>query len=433
MRAFSIAGKTVKELLREPKSLAIVLGLPVVFMAIFGLAFGQEESNATFEVAVASEDEPVDLSEFRLGARTANGTRESPEATLAARSAVARELGARPDLAASFTGVLANMTYPSGEPVFRVTRAATREDAEGLVRSGDAQALLVLPAGFGRALVASAFESRTGELGLVLLAPSPAPGADVTIAGDPASVGFNVANGILSGALAEFAGAFAPRAGGQVGSHVESVVSSRVTTFEYIAPGLMVFAVLNLAPQAAAILARESEQRTLERLRLTRMRGVDLLSGVALAEMAVAVVSVALMFAAAYAFGFRSEGNVLVAVVVALITALAVLGVGMIISAFATKQQDAANLGVVFSVPASFLSGAFFPIPPVILFETSRRAFQLYDLLPTTHATRALRNVLTTGGGFADVQFEIVAMLVLSAIYFAVGAALYSRRRLRAV
>lgn len=381
-RLLAVAAKTWREMIRDRKGFAITVGLPLVFVAIFGFAFGQSDQTDTYPLALLDEDRPV--RGFSFGA--------------------------------NLTGVLENATYGSGQRIFEIQRVASAEEGRRLLEDRDVAAMLTIPAGFSAAM-----------------ARAPGANATLVVGGDPSYTSFNVASGILTGILESYR----ERAGGAIGPDVRtrtaSIASDELEPFDFIAPGLMVFAILNMAPQAAAILARERERKTLERLRLTDMRALELLGGVSLAELGVAVISLTLMVAAALLLGFHAQGSIPLAIGIGVLSAFAVLGVGMVIAAFADKQDDAANLGIIFSVPASFLSGAFFPIPRVDLFTLGDRVIQIYDILPSTHAVRALRDILTLGRGFGDVLFEVGALVVLTALYFAVGAYLYSRRRLRAL
>lgn len=380
----AVATKTLRELTRDRKGFALTLGLPIVFMLVFGFAFGQDGGNATYDVAVVNQD---------------GGVSGAPGGGFA--------------FGANFTDTLANVTYDDGTRIFHVQRFDALDEARALVEDRDVDALVVIPPEFSNSLA-----GRGGA-------------ATVTIVGDPSYQAFNTANAIVANVLDAFAEQAAPSSGPRVRAATESVVSLDLAAFDFIAPGLMVFAILNLAPQAAAVLARERENHTLERLRLTRVGAPALLVGMSLAQMAIAAISLAAMIGTALLMGFQPQGSLPIAFLVVLVSALSVLGVGMVIAAFADKQDDAANIGVLFSVPASFLSGAFFPIPPVPLFELGGRVVQAYDILPSTHAVRALCEVLTLGNGLADVTWDIVALCVLTVLYFAAGAALYARRRLR--
>ncbi len=85
------------------------------------------------------------------------------------------------------------------------------------------------------------------------------------------------------------------------------------------------------------------------------------------------------------------------------------------------------------TVPMGFLAGAFFPLPKEIIGQFNGRTYQVYDVLPWTHAVAALRSVLTYGTGIeGDVLFEVQALIILTAILFVTGVAAFSRVRLRA-
>jgi ABC-2 type transport system permease protein len=251
----------------------------------------------------------------------------------------------------------------------------------------------------------------------------------VTVKGDPGSVGFTAAKQIVDA----YTQAFAARASGQpplVRLEAQAITADSLTQFDFIAPGLMVYAIIAMAPQAAAALARETELKTIDRIRASPLRAVDLLGGVALAQLALACVSLTLMLVAAHLMGFHNQGSYASAFVITLGAAVAVVGIGLVIAAFAKTQQEAANIGVLVSVPGSFLSGAFFPIPGVNLFTVGETTVGLYDVLPTTHAVRAMRDVMTFGKGLDAVAGGLAAMALLALLFFATGIVLYRRNRL---
>ncbi|HWG92058.1 MAG TPA: ABC transporter permease [Candidatus Thermoplasmatota archaeon] len=367
MKFLSVSGKTLKEVFRDRRNLLLGLGLPVAFMLIFGFAFGGS-SNTTYEVAVLNEDGGA--------------------------------------LSQAFVKALEGANYSDGQKIFKMLPVSSVEEGRNLVQRNDANVFVSIPRGF------------TGNRPV-----------EVTLHGDPSSGASQTASGIVKAILAD------PRFSGstRVTTEEETVTASELTRFDFIAPGLMVFSVINLAPQAAALLAREVENKTLTRLRLTRMQPVDLLAGVSLAQIVVGALAFVLMFATALLMGFHIESadQLLLALGVCAVAALAVMGVGMVLASFATRQEHAAGLGVLVSVPASFLSGAFFPIPEVPLFRLGERVVEIYDILPTTHAVQALRQVLTLGNGLEDVVFELTALVVLSVLYFAVGVVLFRRAHLR--
>ena len=113
------------------------------------------------------------------------------------------------------------------------------------------------------------------------------------------------------------------------------------------------------------------------------------------------------------------------------VTAVAVVGVGLIVAAFSKTVSQAfiiANFPLIFFM---FFSGAIYPLPRVHLFEVAGRVIGLYDVIPPTHAVVALNKILTLGAGPEEVLYEAISLVVLSALYFAIGIWLFHRRHMR--
>jgi ABC-2 type transport system permease protein len=77
-----------------------------------------------------------------------------------------------------------------------------------------------------------------------------------------------------------------------------------------------------------------------------------------------------------------------------------------------------------------FFSGSIFPMPRITLFTLFGHPVGPFELLAPTHAVNALNKVFTLGAGLAEVWYELAALTLLSAIYFAVGVWLFKRAHL---
>ncbi|MGZ4936855.1 MAG: ABC transporter permease, partial [Halobacteriota archaeon] len=186
----------------------------------------------------------------------------------------------------------------------------------------------------------------------------------------------------------------------------------------------------------AGNLAQDIETGVLNRLKLSKARGFDLLSGTFMTwTVIIAGQTVLLIAVAVVAFGFHYQGgfgSLGLAVLIGAIAGMAAISLGLIIASFAKSQTQAASLAGLIAVPLSFLTGAFMPLPRQVLGEYAGRTYQVYDLLPWTHAVSALRSVLTYGTGLSpDVVFQMTWLVVLTAIWFVVGIVVYSLVRLR--
>lgn len=201
-------------------------------------------------------------------------------------------------------------------------------------------------------------------------------------------------------------------------------------TFDALAPGLMVFAILLLISYTASTLAREVEQGTLHRYRLARVGAPSLLFGVLLAQLILASLAFALMLGVAHLMGFENQGSYAAAYVIILATALCSIGIGMGVAAIVKRRDEAANLAMFLAIPLGLLSGAFFEIPGVTLWEEGDRSLELYDLLPTTHAVDALQAIMNEGQGLGDVTTSLAALAAMAVATFLMGSLMFWGRRM---
>jgi ABC-2 type transport system permease protein len=196
-------------------------------------------------------------------------------------------------------------------------------------------------------------------------------------------------------------------------------------------PGMIVFGTMLLVITTAQTLVRENEGGTLQRLRLTCARPRELLLGVTLAQMAVAVVQVPLTLGVARALGFAGRGPLVLAIVVVLLLCLSAVGLGLLTACFARNDGEAANLGGLMGVFMVLVSGAVFSVPEIPIGSIAGHPIQIVDLLPPTHAAEALRRVLLQGAGLAEIGLRVASTALLSAILLSAGIVLYRRLRMR--
>lgn len=393
MRLLHVFGKCVREMRREVLMLALTLVFAPLFVFIFWLYFSQ--SPTSYKVLIVNRDTPF---------VTQSGDR----------------LKAGDGLVAALQAVKGT----AGGPLLTTSAASDISAVERALKDRDAAAALVIPADFSRTLAGakSAGPARSGA-GIR---------STIVIMGDLTNPSYSIAAVVMSSVadayVRELTRALAPvrvveRALGASGGR---------TDFETAVPGVLVFAVIMLVFLAAMTVAREVEAGRLRRLRLTRMTSFDLLGGMSGALVLVGIASLLLTFATAWVLGFHSRGPIWVAILVGAVTAVAIIGCGLIVAAF---SKDVAQAFVIANFPLGlllFFSGAMFPIPRTTLFTVAGHDVSPFDVLPPTHAVIALNKVLTLGAGIHEVLWELAALVVLSALYFAVGVWLFKRLRMKA-
>jgi ABC-type multidrug transport system permease subunit len=194
---------------------------------------------------------------------------------------------------------------------------------------------------------------------------------------------------------------------------------------------MIIFALMLIVPQTAMLVAREVRWDTLGRLRLTPMRAWDLLGGISLAQMIVAVFQVAAVFVCAVLIGFQNRGSLLTAILVGLAVSFSAIGQGLLVACFVENDSQAINVGSAVAMMQVWFSGSFYRLPPMTVFTLTGYRIDAFDIFPATHGLLALQQVLSYGAGLEEIAFRLGATVVLSLLYFGLGVAVFQRLKMR--
>lgn len=195
--------------------------------------------------------------------------------------------------------------------------------------------------------------------------------------------------------------------------------------FDFLTPGMVVFALLMLAVGVAASLTREADKGTLTRIKLSTISSFELLLGFLVMWTVVGMVQVVLLFGTGIALGFEWQGGapgLLIASGIASIAGLASVSLGLIIASFARTEGQAGSLTTLITVPMAFVIGSFM--------QVGTEAFSKF--LPWGQAVHCLRAILNAGAPVSLIAPNILWMVLETAILFVLGVFVYSRNRLRA-
>jgi ABC-2 type transport system permease protein len=420
MKFMSIAKKDFKELIRDRRGLVMILIFPLFFMIVFGFAFGgMGQNNEPHNLAVVNYDKGA----------TMPGT------------------GEQVNFGNNLTTILIDSNYKDSDVnLFNVTQT-TEAEADAKLKTRDFDAELIIPENFSRSMVAMINSTMLQQMAPGISSTNQAT-STIIIRGDTGFMEFGVTQGILVGVIeqyqdnlqSEIKNSIQGTPEAEPTKYVESKVepiqgTDSYTTFDFMAPGMMVFAILLLTTTVAAALTREVETGTMARLKLSKMTSFDFLFGGMLPWSLVAAAQVVILVIVAVIMGFHWQGGfytLFLAVLVGSIGGIASVALGMIIAAFARNDRQAANLAMLICVPTSFLVGAFFELPQVVIANFWGQPFQIYDLLPWTHVLNAFKATLSFGGGWDAIAYQVGWAVILTIIFFIIGVVLFSRNRLQA-
>ncbi|MBN2215448.1 MAG: ABC transporter permease [Bacteroidales bacterium] len=208
-------------------------------------------------------------------------------------------------------------------------------------------------------------------------------------------------------------------------------VSGNRTDFELSIPGLLIFSIIMLMLSASSAFVYESENKTLARIKITRVSTAELLGGISFVQLLVGIISVALTLITALLLGFRYEGSLVLVLLISVMTSLSIIAFCLIIAAFSKTVTQVLIVGNFPLFVFMFLSGAMFPIQTKTWFPVAGYDISLISLLSPSHAVSALNKVLFMQEGFNAIIPELSSILVLSFIYGIIGGWLFYRRHLR--
>ena len=385
MRLLSVFRKSAREQWRDPLTLSLVLIFAPLVVLLYRLFF--PTGSTTYTVLVVNQD---------VGVQQAAG-----------------QLWSAGD---ELIDELKQVTYADGSPMLVVERVTDRAEGEARIKNRGAQLLLIIGPEFSQALQAGAGSDTT----------------TVTYVGDLTQPYYAVAAVMVNSVFESYVKTALGQPMPIRVTEEPLGASGARTEFENYVPGLLIFAVILLVFSAPMAVAREVEAGTLRRLQITRMRSLDFLGGITLTQVIVGVVALLLALFVALLLGFRSQGPLWAAIVIGAIASLSVIGVGLIVACFSRTVTQAfllANFPLAFFM---FFSGAMFPVPRLTVFSIGGQSVALFDILPTSHAVIALQKIFVLGAGLNDVAYELIALTVLSGLYFAIGVWLFKRTQLRA-
>ena len=385
MRALAYLKKTFLENLREWKILILALTFAPFFVYLMYGYFHAAPSSYT--LLVLNEDRAAPASPDALGA----------------------------------AGLIAAWTLAGnadGSPIFEVRTVDDAQAAERLVRTREADLLVVIPAGFSASLGA-------------LRANPAGPPPRVTNRHNTANLRSSMAMAMSDYVAFVYASAVTGMPSPLAPDAKALDAMPNRTEFDLYVPALLVLAVIMVLFTAAASLIKEVDRGTMTRLVLSRLTTTELLTAITIVQVLIGSATVLLAYAAAVSVGYHAQGSLAAMLVVASLATVSVVAISVVVSAFMTTIFELLTVGCFPFFILMFFSDAMIPLPKIPMFHVAGNVVNLSDVLPTSLAVRALNRILNDGAGLADVWFEMAGIALLTLAYFAVGIVLFRRRHQR--
>lgn len=387
MTSLAVARNVLRRILRDGRTLALIVILPLFFVLIYGNSFSGSYSD--LKIAIVNEDNG--LASVR--------TMEVGRVTLTV------------DLAASFVNALdAN--------VFDVVILDDADEATAMVGEG-VWAALVFPKSFSNAVVSEAVRA-SGERRVEFEGDSVTILPSDPVAGPLTQLVIDDSNPLVAGAvIAAFNDAFAAVLESQQSSvtvesllDVQRLYEGEIRMLDFTAPGIIGFAMTLITVMLTAMaVVRERTGGTLTRILIAPVSAWQVTVGYTLAFSLIALFQAAELFLVSlWLFDIRFVGDPGAVVVVIVLFAIGLQGMATLMSTLAKNEAQAMQFVLFLLIPSIMLSGVFWPLETM---PGTMRA--LSYAIPLTYCNSALRKIMLTGHGFEALTFELS---VLGAIAF---------------
>jgi ABC-2 type transport system permease protein len=360
-KALSVGSKEVRQILRDRRSLMILLVVPAVFLLIYGYALNWDIRH----IGLAVDDRD--------------------------RSPASRAL----------VSAFVNSGYFdfAGE-------ARSEADVDRLMNGTAVRAVLVIPAGLDR-------DIQSGHLVPVQL----------LLNGDnanTATTAMGYALTILQNESMRYHLVAGTRAGPPIVAEPRIWYNPQLRSALFLVPGLIAYIVMITAVISTSLsIVREKERGTMEQVRMAPLGAVSFVLGKTIPYFVLSLLSaLAILLVAMIMFGLPMRGSWLLLLLTTSLFLVGALGLGLLISSIAENQQVAFQLALLASfMPTLMLSGFIFPIASMPAFMQA-----VTYVVPARYFLVALRAIVLKGVDLMVVWQQLAALSLYSFVVLGLAA-----------
>jgi len=282
--------------------------------------------------------------------------------------------------------------------------ASTYEEIEGHFLHGEANAAVVIPAGFARDLLAS----RDARVQILV------DGADANSAGQAINYAARITTDYSTRLVTETLQRMGRRQYVPIDFQPRIWYNPDLISAKFLIPGLIGFIlVLTAVISTSMTVVREKERGTMEQIMVSPLHPTQVILGKTVPYLAISLVAAtAILVLGYFLFDIQVKGSLLLLYAAIFTIILGALGQGLLISTVTDSQQVAFMISVFSSLLPSFLlSGFIFPITsmPIALQVISNIAVNKFFLV-------VVRGVMLKGVGFSAVWEQFVYMIIFAVV-----------------
>jgi ABC-2 type transport system permease protein len=304
--------------------------------------------------------------------------------------------------------LIASLEAQSVSPLKAVVGSDETQALDAL-KKGDKQFVIVIPNGYGKQIDAVSAPS----------APSGASSGTLDVYFDETDAGTAKLGLAVIGNLVDGVSKKITQYKPAVTIEGKGVRSLNLKYIDFLVPGIVAMMIMsNNLNGVAGQISSWRERGVLRRMQSTTLRASTFIAAQITARLLLnGVQALIVLLIGSLIFHTQVNGSWWLLILFVLLGTLAFMAIGFIIAGLAKTPESAGPIAGVISFPLMFLGGVFFPI------NSMPAAFQaVVKLLPISHLSTALRQVMNVGAGLAELWpqaallggWAIVAFIVAS-------------------
>jgi len=352
-RIGAVLGKEFIQMRRDRVTFALILGVPLMQLLLFGFAINNDPKHLPTAVSIS---DPGTFSNSIVAALNTSG----------------------------YFDVISATNSP--------------ETARRLLAEGKVSFVVEIPTNFSRDLV------RGANPELLIQADATDPASASNAVGALGEIASSALRDDLTGPLAVRA-----QPSPAFTTVIHRLYNPEIITQWNIVPGLLgIILTMTMVLMTSMALTRERERGTYENLLAMPTTPIEIMIGKILPNIAVGLIqSVIVLLVARFVFAVPMIGSLPLLFGMLVIFIAANLAVGYTFSTIAQSQLQAMQMMVFFLLPAILLSGFAFPFRGMPVW-----AQWIGEVLPVTHFLRVVRGILLKGNGAAEIWPDVWPLLL---------------------
>lgn len=364
-RILAFTKKEFRHIMRDKRTLLIILAMPIVLVLLFGFVISTEIKNARIAILDNSKD----------------------ELSIALVS----------QIAASNSFELSDMLCSNG-------------DLDHVFKDGSVKLAIIIPDNFSKDIYGEGFST------VQIIADA----SDLNIA----TILINYTNAIIR----DFQANLTPQQQNQglFDVAINMYYNPELKSVYMFVPGVLALVMSIIAAMMTAIsLTKEKELGTLRVLTTSPLKSSTIVIGKVVPYLLISIIDTfIILWLSVYVLGMPINGTLFSLFVVCFMFLLTSMSLGILISSFTSSQQIAALVSMVgLFMPTTLLSGFIYPIEDMPLVLQG-----VCQIFPAKWFIVAIKDVMIKGVGFSYFWVDLLVMLFMTVLFLTISIKKYSRR-----